>query len=105
MLKKILDILLKKVPLVVILLAMFGTAVIVKWLNPKPSMSLVPIQVNGIERIIDKQPKDVSKEMQDYIKYVNRYLYLQTLDLKNIYTICYGRDITDFDDVLKKLEK
>lgn len=104
------NLLLKKVPLWYIVIAIMGTIYFVKFVDAKPDKGLIPIQINGVERILLKQASlPQSPEIVDYNKFINRFLYLSILEYRNFFRITYGEITAEeeeaFKGILNKLEK
>lgn len=104
------NLLLKKVPVWVILVAIIATIYFVKFVDAKPDKGLIPIQINGVERILIKQATlPQSPEFIDYNKFINRFLYLSMLEYRNFFRITYGEITPEeeeaFKGILNKLEK
>jgi len=106
-----------KIPAWVSLSAVLAISFFIYYTYPKPPQKLIPLQLAGVERILDKQEgvgvsiKDVEakEKYNDLCIFLNKYLYLSLLEYKDMFIISYGElepeTISLFDKTIKLVEE
>ena len=88
-----------KIPVWLVIVILAGLLYGWDYLEPKPPKTLIPIKLDGVERMLGKSQDAFTRE----------YLYIDVLEYRSIYRIVYGK-LTDeeeklFDHTLSKFDK
>lgn len=86
-----------KIPLWGVLVIIGMTLSVWEYFDPKPPKTLIPIKLEGAERIASRTSDT----------FIREYLYIDILEYRSIYRIIYGKLTKEeeelFDKTLKKL--